>query len=356
MATSQFTIYQSSDAGAPQLSGTSGSLTAVLEAVLVTGYGSKLSAGWLKPFAATSPNTASCYQQVSGSGKCLYVNDGQPGGGGYREAWITGWETMTSTALPVGTGNGQFPTPSQQLTNGHLVVRKSSALDSTPRYWMIVADASTFYMFVATLDTVGVYYAWMFGDVFSLKGSSDTWKCMIQGRTAESSTGPGSIYSNSHPMGSDTFDMSADAVGNTSYQNPLAWPLAGHFMARNSGGTGGSITLNKLFDTGKSGLVCYFGNSWIYGNTAMLGFLPTPNPIDNTIYVCPVSILESSTGAIRGRWRGIYQICHPAANFADGQTFQGGGDFAGKTFMVVKLLISGAGFCAVEISNTVETN
>ena len=33
------------------------------------------------------------------------------------------------------------------------------------------ADSLTFYLFIATGDTAGVYYPFMFGDIFSLKGA-----------------------------------------------------------------------------------------------------------------------------------------------------------------------------------------
>jgi len=61
------------------------------------------------------------------------------------------------------------------------------------------------------------------------------------------------------------------------------------------------------------------------------------------------------SGAVRGRLRGIYQVLHPTGNFSDGQTFSGGGDYAGKDFIIISKGYS-SGFWAVETSNTVETN
>ena len=58
---------------------------------------------------------------------------------------------------------------------------------------------------------------------------------------------------------------------------------------------------------------------------------------------------------MRGKYRGRYHLCHPAADFSDGQIIQGGGDFAGKTFMVIKLGPNN-GMWALEISPTVPTN
>ena len=87
----------------------------------------------------------------------------------------------------------------------------------------------------------------------------------------------------------------------------------------------------------------------------MYGYLQTPNMTDNSLYLSPVTIHEPASSGLRGRMRGFWFVAHPIANFSDGQTIQGGGDYAGKTFMIVKTNIGG-GFFAIETSNTVETN
>jgi hypothetical protein len=59
----------------------------------------------------------------------------------------------------------------------------------------------------------------------------------------------------------------------------------------------------------------------------------------------------AGTLSIRGRMRGLYQIAHPQANFAEGDTFAGSGEYVGRTFMVVKLLTgaaAGTSYMAVE--------
>ena len=63
----QFRIFRSTDAGAPVLYGSTGSLIGVLDHCLYSG------SGWLKPFpnsgsAVTSPSGSwACYQQPTGS-------------------------------------------------------------------------------------------------------------------------------------------------------------------------------------------------------------------------------------------------------------------------------------------------
>jgi hypothetical protein len=257
----------------------------------------------------------------------LHIQDNGPNATStFKESWATGWETITAVNATVGTGTGQFPTPSQLLTTGHVVIRRSATADTTGRQWLVFADASTFYLFVLTGDTGGVYYAFFFGDVFSLHGSTDSWRCMIIGRNIENST--------------STTNEGSDIWGTVNSS------LLGHFMARTWGGGGSSITVGKHGDSAKT-------NTGTGG--AMVGLVQTPNSADSAYYVSPLWVHENSSSGLRGRLRGLYQLCHPTGSFSDGQTFAGANDFAGKTFQVVKTTPGSAMF-AVEISNSVETN
>lgn len=73
------TAYFSTDASAPTLTGTTGSLVALLDAILVNGYGAKAAAGWSIAYTGTSKRD---YKQGTGSnGYYLDVDDSGPGGG-----------------------------------------------------------------------------------------------------------------------------------------------------------------------------------------------------------------------------------------------------------------------------------
>ena len=332
---SQFTIFSSSDVSGPGLlSGTAGSLLTILDACLVTGYsGHSVSPAWTKPFA--NSGNIGCYKQGAGAGLGLVINDNGPNvTSTYKEAWAIGWESVAGIGAPVGTGSGQFPTPAQLLTTGHVVIRKSASADATGRYWVLFADSATFYFFVASGDAASAYMAFMFGDVFSLKGSSDAYRCMIHGRASENNSTGGTTADN-------TDSIYPCAV--TGANGP------GMFMARSYGGGGTSITTQKMGDMNALG--AYVSNTGV----AVGGFFQTPNGPDNSIYLSPVKVIELAAVSVRGRLRGIYQVCHPLANFADGQTFAGGGDYAGKSFRIVSHGINN-GFWALETSATVETN
>ena len=340
---SQFVQFSSSDVGGPGLlTGQDGALLTILDACLVIGYsGHTISPAWSKPFA--NSGGIGCYKQGAGAGLSLLVNDHGPNGTStYKEAWAVGWESIAGIGAPVGTGSGQFPTPAQQLTTGHVVIRKSSTADTATHYWQMFADSSTAYLFISNGDAVGQYCIFGYGDVFSLKGASDAYRCMIMGRFTENSAGTG-----------QTVD-STDALNMITIGGVLAAPLtnvalAGHYMARTYGGGGSSIVFVKLPDQSK------MPSAIALGTWPILGAIQTPNGPDNSLYLAPIQVVEPTTGLVRGRLRGLYQVCHPIASFADGQTFSGGGDYAGKTFQIVAKGYNG-GFYAVEISATVETN
>lgn len=67
------TLYQWTDASAPSLTGQVGSLTALLDAILVNGYGSVSAAGW--SIAYTSTNKRQYAMASGGTGRQLYVDD-----------------------------------------------------------------------------------------------------------------------------------------------------------------------------------------------------------------------------------------------------------------------------------------
>jgi len=317
----QFTRYSNLDGSAPVWDGTVSSLIDVLDGCLVNGYGAKAAAGWTKPYTGTD---LAAYLQGAGSGFYLRVNDAGPGAGAAKEARIIGYETMSD----VNTGTGPFPTVAQ-MANG-LFVRKSVAADGTARDWKIFADDRTVYVFAKSEVAVGVagtYYAFMFGDFYSVV-NSDLYNCMIAARITE----------NSATASVDKLDVLV---------TDLTTAPSGNFFSRSYLGTGGSIT------SGKS------GNSNIRGSTTgLLGTLPYPNPSDGGLYLSKVWIGDPTTapaGSVRGWMRGFWQFCHPIASVADGDTVSGTGDFSGKTFEFIKTSGNG-GVYMIETSNTVDTN
>jgi hypothetical protein len=356
---SQFTIYSSSDRYGPgQLGGQAGSLLTVLNACLVNGYGTgsffKPAAGWLKP-VADSGSVYGCFQQPSGSGFTVFVND-SGSSGTTQEAEFTGWQYITSASLPgssnttnVGAGYGQFPLPVQSLGTGKINLRKSATTGTgTLRNWLIAADAYTFYIWIATGDTNGVYYSAGFGDFYSLYGAGrDPYRCFIFGRggTNNTATALGFDFGDALSMGPST----TIPLGNSGSINV---PLLGIFGAANPSGFGLPIQFSKKGDATIS-------NNQVNNNTyrycVMQGAISTPNGPDTNYYLSPLWVVNPSNIEFRGMYRGLYQVLHSPGNFSDGQTISGTGNFAGKTFLIIKGGING-GFWALETSATISTN
>ena len=334
----QFTLYRSTDGSAPVLTGQVGSLVALLDACLVTGYGSKVAAGWSKPFTGT--NKAAFRTGAGGGGSQHYVRIGHDalrpttGGavaGGAQGAYATGFETMTD----VDTGTGAFSTAAQGAVVAGVAglhIRISNTADATARAWIVAADARTFYLFILTGDTANNYFGCYFGDFYSLVIGDPYRSALIAGVTENS-------------QGSKLCDFVS--------ATPFA-AIQGHYFARGHTGLGGSVNFSKHGDLVKLGTT---------SNPGLFGVVPFTNPSDGGLYLSPVWITDPITtpvNGLRGRLRGFWHFLHPVASVVDGDTFNGVGELAGKSFLIIKAAFGAAGagssVYVIETSNTLETN
>lgn len=333
MSLSQFTIYTSSDASGPgPLTGTAGAIFPVLDACLVNGYSGKAAAGWTKPFANGS--NKGCYKQGAGCGFAITVEDSGSFTGTQCETYVSAFKALSS----VNSGSGQFPTSAQVGPYGYVVLRKSATADTTPRGWILFADASTFYLLVATGDVSNKYYDFSFGDFYALAGMGDPNRCFICGRATPNSAATGSPTSGTQ-LGSLDFTYSPRDEGALGSAAIVGWYLADNI----SGSVGSQGNAYRFGDTGKS-ITPY----------ALYGSVPAPNSYDSSYYLSPVFVVDPS-GGVRGYLRGFYHLCHAISGFTDGQTFGGANDFSGKTFQVALTAENGGMFC-FETSATVNTN
>lgn len=304
------TIFRSSDTSAPTLDGTSGSLVAVLDGCLVNGYaGNPTPLGWGHPFTAANK---AVYRAASGVRHYLDVNDASPNGTALgRNAFVRPYEAMTA----VGTGTNPWPTATQAT---QCVIPKSTSADGTARPWLLIGDALTF-IFVSSASgtnppnlgssTWGMFF--YFGEMFSaLSGDLYRSFCMWPTATATQTTDVG------------RFSVPADDAGTGAVNQN---------MPRTYLATGTSIWATVI------------PNVWFpqFGGTRTF-----PNQVDGGFYLNAYDLAErgtSATGAvatntfgIRGRPRGLYQNIYNVTSLNDQDTFTGVGDFAGKTFMVLK--------------------
>jgi hypothetical protein len=311
------TIYRSSDASAPALSGTAGALITVLDAILVNGYGTQPAAGWAKSFSGTNQAT---YRPGAGTQFYLNVNDAAPVTA--KEARV--WGSETASAVLVGTN--LFPTAAQQA-NG-LFARKSNTADATARTWIVAADNRTMYMFVLTADLAGCYLAWTFGDTVKL--GTDSYNCHLIARVSENSAVT--------TISVETFSRLEVNLTTTS---------PGHYLARAYTGVLGALLYGMHTDYIKSGGAAQMGS----GTTLAMQYL---NGIDGGLYIAPFWLNETGTNTVRGRLRGLWMFCHNASSVNDADTFSGSGALAGRTFQILKTA-GGGGLYVLETSDTWDT-
>ena len=316
------TVYRYDDVGAPVLSSPSaGSLIGVLDACLVNGYGSKSPAGWTKPYSGTN---LAAYRQGSGSRFYLRVYDGS----GTKKASVVGYESMTG----ISSGSNLFPTAAQHSAGLYITIGTTAA-PTGQEPWVLVAVDKRFYLWIgfeftsasALSDSVAGQGLFFFGDIVSFK-PSDAYCCQI-------------MASNSSR---DYNEAAAEISAITTFKS-------GHFIARNAAGAAGAINNTKFSD--------YYGckSGTIIGRSAAVAY---PDPVSGGINLSRMLVSNgTATAAVRGRFPGFWAPSN-ALPGANGDTFSGSGDLAGRVFILLDCAsASGSastvrGRAAIEISDT----
>lgn len=310
-----WTYYSSSDASAPSLAGTAGSLITVLDAILVAGYGSQPAAGWTKPYTGTN---LAAFRSGAAAGDRIYLRVDDTGA---QEGRIRCYKTMSD----VNTGTEPFPTVAQIAGSG-LFVRKSAAASATVRQWACVADDKTciFLPFPEDFANVstGGFYA---GDIYSFQ-ASDTYRAAI---IANAVTGNGTNRLTAWDRASTTI-----STGN----------CPGHFIDREHTGIELSHPIYK--DISSACVSTDTGTAW--SSTSFSGH-SFPNESDGGVYMFPYRVATFITAsspselALRGKLRGLYFCPCGADQFAFGTEITGAGDLVGKTFRLFRSGTSATG-------------
>lgn len=308
-------VYRWDDASAPVLTGEVGSLTALLKACLVTGYGSKAAAGWSNPYSATNVEA--------------FTNSSAAGGTGY---WIKVSHTNATYANVFayesidGSGNltNQFPTTAQ-LAAG-VCWYASSTASTTQRPWMIAADAKRAYLWVGysvatTTGLVTTSYMHMAfaGDIASFN-AADPYRFMLIGCSAAS-------------MNNDYFAGVSTTINTTAQ--------AGHYIARDQTGASVSKAVGK--------------NIPFTTNNTTIGTSTTtyPDPGTGGMLLSPIVIYGvENPYQIRGVMPGLYGPTHNLPG-NPGDTLSGVGTLSGKDFILLDAANGGTrGRVVLTISGT----
>lgn len=298
-------IYRWDDASAPTLTGQNGSLTALLKAVLVTGYGSKPAAGWSNPYSTTNIEAFTNNAGAGGSGYGIKVSHGNP-----QYANVVAYESIDGSGVAANT----FPSVAQLATG--VFWHFSNSSDATQRAWLIAADEKRFFMWVnpfaaTSVGLVSTNYCPNFfaGDIASF-GVSDPYRFTLIGAAASG-------------LPNNNFSVISTYVGVSA--------AVGHYIARTLNGA----TISKPICKVTAG---YNGN---YGAMGSAG-LAYPDPASGGMVLSRVGIGEADTsGQLRGFLPGVYNPLHNLPG-NPGNTFSGVGALSGKTFLLLDSASQGA--------------
>lgn len=278
------TVYQSTDPGAPALTGQAGSLINLLRALLVTGYGAgpttKPGLGWTEAFTATN-KAVFRNSPATGSGTYLRVDDSGGGSTGGREALLRAYEGMTS----VDAGTGPSPTAVQSATG--VIWVKSSAADSASRAWRAIGTERDLFLFVAVHGVAGAYAPFAVFDVRS-RIPSDRHSFLISGENRTNAPTSEGYRGALRPRGS-----LSDAIA-----EPWAFLLRGYTLVPGAQpaafirGSGDFKTADEKIDQlpGTSGI-------------------PYPDPVTGGLLAEPILVREGA-GLLRGFAPGVYAPLH----------------------------------------------
>lgn len=355
-------VYRSTDYGAPILTGQTGKLADLLEACLVTGYGS-LSITSITQTGGVATATTDSPHLWGNAPKVLISGANETGYNVEATATITGpstftfpvaggtaspatgtllvkrngsgWTTFTGTTIKVlrqptsgangfylriedsstaniarftgyetmtDANNGTNPFPSVAQLTGGWHVYKSVTLDTVQRPWVLICNGPMFYLVINQASAVDWATAgiFAFGDIVSYKS--------------------GDIYHTLNIAGAGT--SSSATVFHTQPSNSfLTTPLSGHCMARTHGTTGTSILISKHTDVGK------FSGTNLGGT----GGMAYPHPTDGGLYAAPIWVSESAVGVVRGVLPGVWSPLHNRP-LTHGDVWVATGDLSGKTF------------------------
>jgi hypothetical protein len=278
------TIFTSDDLGAPSMAGTAGALVALLDAILVNGYGSGPTAraplGWTIEYTASNKRV---YRgnPTSGSGYYLWVDDTNG-----RYGLVRAFSSMSD----IDNGTDMFPPPATR-PNGMLWA-KSSLASATARAWWAIGNERCFYLFFDVAGLAGghsegpVFFA---GDIISNK-SGDAHTFALTHTTITGYAGTGELSN----MWKTCINIASDPETSN----------AAIYIARSIAGSAGAVFANTITVAGVQSVPV--------GN----GSMPYPIYAGGPMVYERLSLSEAGR-VPRGRMPGVFGHSHPRASFTE---------------------------------------
>lgn len=307
------TIYSSSDAGAPSLSGQAGALAALLDAILVDGYGAGQSAksplGWTREYQQGGTLRVYRNSPDTGTGHYVRIDDSRP-----IYATVTGYELMTD----IGSGSGQFPLSTQRADG--VAWGKSSAASGLSRAWWAIGNEYCFYLFIDTHGTgIEQAPAVNFAGNFIRSNVTDGWNFAIS-------------------------DSGATSIAAGAYQSMRLLYLRTVIDANPISTS--TLVLARAQDGRQSVLGACAGGGPVHQEYPGWQGLGTsgfayPEPISGSLLYCRMAVLQGPQ-QIRGFMPGIFQSMHHAG-IADMQRIEDVDGLPDGTTLLCKVARAGNG-------------
>ena len=347
-----FSVYYFNEGlrGAPQLSGTSGALIAVLDACLITGFGTvsvtsltvadgiataTVSAGnGFNPHhiilieGASDPALNGRHRvlldgnsSTSFSFKTTAANGTASGTISAKYAPVPGWEKPFSAAnkavYRATTGNRFFYRVDDSLPEKYVAeirgyetmssvdvgvapfpllsrlstIEKSNGANATGKYWDLVADCRAVMFGAQQLPTIGaVPYATparYFGEMVPLAPNGDAWCSAVLSSNEKSNS------------------MQLNYGGSAFYSYRGTAGMFSGALGRGVSGVGAAIDAQCMAVFGNKGGV-------LSGQDAAFG--PAPSAVDGRLYLSPVYLAEGSAGPARAVVPGAQYVPHTGVN------------------------------------------
>lgn len=215
---------------------------------------------------------------------------------------VVGYSSMTD----VDTGSNPFPTAAQ--FSGGMYWCRSNANDAVVRPWMVIANDRVLHLWIDTnaIQTAANYE--FFGDIASYV-ANDAYAALLIGNSSASN---GTAWS-------------------TSLQTVLTSTATAHYMAGAYNQIPSSTTVGKHIDSVKSAGVGDIGRTGVNG-------VPYPNPVDGGLYLSPVWVHENANRAVRGHMPGLWASCHLGKPVTHGSWVDGAGALAGRKFLALDVM------------------
>lgn len=365
--------FTSDMSGAPVLSGTAGALIAVMDATLVTGFGTQTATSLIVASGVATVTVPTTPTAVA-DGVVLIAGATPAGLNGEQRVIATTSNTVTfATALGDQTATGTITIKlapagwekvysgtnlavyrSPNVTGTRMYLRvddtgttsanmrayesmtdvntgvdlwmnnywfKSTAASATAVGWQMYADDRTFYLRTETGSQDAIY---PFGDITPTR-ANDPFACV-----GPYGYGVATVNSSSNFTASATVNGYPISTGNTI---SLTMPRSANFMAK-------AITAMKRPEIVADQHITQGDYSISSGCVAGYYFyyLPYPNTSDNALVFTKYNVFESSNRNLRGSLRGVFNSPQMlTASFSNTiTTLDGQGAFAGRKIGVVK--------------------